>query len=134
MQLQTMADEMHSVQISDPFAKLEDEDRNEVLHWKQENTDLKQQALRRDEAKKLTKKLVAQMHGGQNHISSIWRDLEIQDRSIQERIDELDDPRQPLDLQKYELLNHLQDDSMNLLENRLEHASLRQLRRRQHHQ
>jgi len=118
----TEYDELHSVDISDPFEQWELEDQQASQLVKSNDRRLRKQAAVRDKPAKLSPEMIAMYHGGQHHISGVWEALEEQDSKIQSQLDDLDNPRLPLDLRNYERLNNLQDSSMKSLEESLQRA------------
>ncbi|CAE7805818.1 unnamed protein product [Symbiodinium microadriaticum] len=101
--------DLEEVSISEPFRALEQEDLREVQRLKGLDRRLRQRAAQRAPAK-------PPQHAFQGSDASTWAALEEEDAGIESALVDLDDPRRPLDLRRYQELNALQDRSMSRLE------------------
>lgn len=101
--------DLEEVSISEPFRALEQEDLREVQRLRGLDRRLRRRAARRAPAK-------PPQHAFQGSDASTWAALEEEDAGIESALVDLDDPRRPLDLRRYQELNALQDRSMSRLQ------------------
>ncbi|CAE6959295.1 unnamed protein product [Symbiodinium natans] len=102
--------ELEEVSISEPFKALEEEDLREAERLKALDRRLRQRAARRAPAK------APQRAFQGTDASSTWAALEEEDEGIESALVDLDDPRRPVDLRRYQELNAMQARSMERLE------------------